>query len=182
MKKFNIRKEVFAALMAAVTLIATAVISIPTPTLGYIHIGDAIVLTCPVLLGPWYGGLAAGLGSMLADILLGYSVSAIPTFIIKFITAFILGQLIRHFAGKSTKLPVIVAYMLIAELNMIIGYFIWSTMKLPILNLNFTKEAITAGLSNALLGLPFNIAQGVVGTILAALLYIPLGKKRLTFR
>ena len=48
----NIRKLVLAALLAALTAVATMIIRIPTPTQGYIHLGDGMVLICGILLGP----------------------------------------------------------------------------------------------------------------------------------
>ena len=42
----NIRKLVLAALLAALTAVATMIIRIPTPTQGYIHLGDGMVLIC----------------------------------------------------------------------------------------------------------------------------------------
>ena len=64
----NIRKLVLAALLAALTAVATMIIRIPTPTQGYIHLGDGMVLICGILLGPGLGALAAGIGSMMADL------------------------------------------------------------------------------------------------------------------
>ena len=61
----NIRKLVLAALLAALTAVATMIIRIPTPTQGYIHLGDGMVLICGILLGPGLGALAAGIGSMI---------------------------------------------------------------------------------------------------------------------
>ncbi len=58
--------------MAALTCIATMIIHIPTPGLGYIHFGDGMVLLSGILLGPLYGSLSAGIGSMLADVFSGY--------------------------------------------------------------------------------------------------------------
>ncbi len=84
------------ALMAAFTCIATMSIRIPTPTLGYIHPGDCLVLLCGVILGPVAGFLAAGIGSMFADILSGYIIYAIPTLIIKGVTALIAAVLFRR--------------------------------------------------------------------------------------
>ena len=46
------KKLVIGALMAALTCIATMIIKIPTPTLGYIHLGDGLVLLCGIVLGP----------------------------------------------------------------------------------------------------------------------------------
>ena len=65
----NIRKLVLAALLAALTAVATMIIRIPTPTQGYIHLGDGMVLICGILLGPGLGALAAGIGSMIFDLM-----------------------------------------------------------------------------------------------------------------
>lgn len=51
----NIKKLVTAALLAAMTCVATMIIKIPTPTFGYIHPGDGFVLLCGVVLGPLPG-------------------------------------------------------------------------------------------------------------------------------
>ena len=61
----NIKKLVTAALLAAMTCVATMIIKIPTPTFGYIHPGDGFVLLCGVVLGPLPGALAAGIGNFL---------------------------------------------------------------------------------------------------------------------
>ena len=65
------------AMFAALILVATFIIKIPTPgTGGYIHPGDAFVILSGVILGPLYGGAAAAIGSALADILGGYFISS----------------------------------------------------------------------------------------------------------
>ena len=55
----DVKFLVTAALLAALTCIATMVIKVPTPTLGYVHPGDGLVLLCGLILGPVYGSLAA---------------------------------------------------------------------------------------------------------------------------
>ena len=45
------KKLIFAALFAALTCVATMIIKVPTPTMGYIHPGDSIVLLSGFLLG-----------------------------------------------------------------------------------------------------------------------------------
>ena len=102
-------KIIMASLMAAMTCIATMVISIPTPTNGYIHLGDGLVLLSGIILGPIYGGMAAGIGSMFADILLGYTYYALPTFIIKALAAICGGFIylkLNHFC-KNYIIPLI---------------------------------------------------------------------------
>lgn len=106
-------KLIMSSLMAAMTCIATMVISVPTPTNGYIHLGDGLVLLCGIILGPVYGGLAAGIGSMFSDILLGYTYYALPTFIIKALAAvaggFVYLKISKTSFGKSYLVPLICA-------------------------------------------------------------------------
>ena len=91
------KKLIFTALLSALTFVATFVIKLPTPTMGYIHPGDAVVLICGTLLGPVYGGFAAGFGSMLADLVGGYFTYAPATFVIKALTAVIAAFLYKEF-------------------------------------------------------------------------------------
>lgn len=101
------KKLVIGALMAALTCIATMIIKIPTPTLGYIHLGDGLVLLCGIVLGPLGGALSAGIGSMFADIFSGYASWAPATLIIKALTAFVAGFLFHRmqhrFNGNGAK-------------------------------------------------------------------------------
>ncbi len=88
----QIKKLTYAGLMTALTFISTSFLAFPVAfTNGYIHLGDGFVLSCGVVLGKKYGALAAGIGSALADIYLGYASWALPTFIIKFIMAYLVG-------------------------------------------------------------------------------------------
>ena len=49
---------------------------------GYVNLGDCAVPLSAWILGPVYGGVAAGVGSMLADLLSGYAHYAPGTFLI----------------------------------------------------------------------------------------------------
>lgn len=95
----------YSGLMAALCFISTAFISFPVPfTSGYIHLGDALVLSSGVILGKKYGAFAAGIGSALADIVLGYASWALPTFIIKALMAFIIGYIFEDEKNKKKLL------------------------------------------------------------------------------
>ena len=72
MENQKVRKLVLSALMAALVYVATSIIQIPSPVNGYVNLGDCFVLLSGWLLGPWYGAAAAGIGSMLVDLLSGY--------------------------------------------------------------------------------------------------------------
>ena len=89
------------SLFTALTLLGTSVLRIPTPTFGYVHLGDCFVLLAGLLLGPVYGGLAAGIGSALADLLAGYVVWVPGTFMIKFLTAAAAALLFRRLQNAA---------------------------------------------------------------------------------
>ena len=72
-KNKNITRLVFGGLLAAVITVSTMVIQIPTPTKGYVNLGDSFVIIAGWLLGGWGGALAAGIGSGLADLFAGYA-------------------------------------------------------------------------------------------------------------
>lgn len=69
-KKLTTRKIVFTALMAALTAAGSALrITMPLSIAGTtsFHLGNIICALSGILLGPWLGGLAAGLGSAIYD-------------------------------------------------------------------------------------------------------------------
>ncbi|MDD3168327.1 MAG: ECF transporter S component, partial [Eubacteriales bacterium] len=77
-------KIIVAGLMMAMIVVATILIIIPVPFgNGYIHLGDAIIFLSVLILGWEYGAVAAGVGSALADILVGYAIWAPWTLFIK---------------------------------------------------------------------------------------------------
>ena len=88
--------------LAALTCAATMVVRVPSPSGGYMNLGDTLVLLSAWLLGPWYGAAAAGIGSALAD-LIGYPLYAPATLLIKGGMAIIAGLLLRR--GKGRLLP-----------------------------------------------------------------------------
>ena len=70
MNNKKLRMVTYTALFAALTCIATMIIRIPTPTKGYVNLGDCLVNISAWILGPAYGAAAAGIGSAFADILI----------------------------------------------------------------------------------------------------------------
>lgn len=66
------RKIVFTALMAALTIVGSALrITIPVDIAGTtsFHLGNIMCALGGILLGPWYGGLSAALGSAIYDMM-----------------------------------------------------------------------------------------------------------------
>ena len=159
-------KLVISALMASMACVATMVIKIPiTATGGYINLGDSIVLLSGVVLGPLYGGLAAGLGSALADLFGGYVAFAPATFIIKALMAVVTGLIIR--TNPQKHIVNFVFAGLISEIIMISSYFAF--------------EATIMGYGLAAAGaIPGNAIQGTAGIVIATMLMPILGKLNLS--
>ena len=69
-KKLTTRKMVFLALMAALVAVGSALrITLPLDIAGTtsFHLGNIMCALSGLLFGPWFGGLAAGLGSAIYD-------------------------------------------------------------------------------------------------------------------
>ena len=69
---FTTKKIVLVALLAALTAVSSTLrIKVPVGIAGTsaFHLGNIFCALSGILLGPWWGGLAAGLGSALHDIL-----------------------------------------------------------------------------------------------------------------
>jgi uncharacterized membrane protein len=93
------------AVSTALVFVATASISIYIPaTRGYFNLGDSMVFLTALLFGPLVGCVAGGLGSMLSDLFLGYTVYAPATLLIKGVEGFLTGFLHEAFARKESRL------------------------------------------------------------------------------
>ncbi|MBP3939906.1 MAG: ECF transporter S component [Christensenellaceae bacterium] len=145
-------KLVLTALFAALICISTMVITIPSPMNGYVNLGDAFVLLAGWFMGPLYGMAAGGIGSALADMLLGYMHYVPGTFLIKAGMA-----VIASLFAKKKKRGMMVIGGALAEIFMVIGYFIYAAFVLG--------EGMAATAS-----IPGNIMQGIFGLVMAILL------------
>lgn len=95
------QRLVLTGLMTAMVFLLTFLVKIPIPfTSGYIHLGDSMIFLSVLAVGPFYGAFAAGVGSMLSDILGGYAQYAIPTLVIKSLMALLMGLAM---SGKTKK-------------------------------------------------------------------------------
>lgn len=168
----NTKNLVTTALLAALTCIATMVIQIPTPTLGYIHPGDCFVILSGILLGPVFGPLSAGIGSMLADIFTGYTIYALPTLLIKGFSAWLAAVSFRKLKGF---LPNVYAVLLLSgifcEINVVFGYFLNKIVKVMFLAGNYNLETLASGFASALTGILPNTVQGAAGLALSLFLF-----------
>ena len=116
--KTNAKKIIMAAMFASLACVATMIIKIPSPLKGYINLGDCIVLLSGWMLSPLYGFLAAGFGSALADVFLGYTVYAPATFVIKGLMALVAYLIYKGMSGKVASK---IIGGLVAEIIMVVG-------------------------------------------------------------
>lgn len=162
------KSMVFAALFAALACVATMSLHIPTPgTSGYIHPGDAIVVLAGILLGPVYGGLAAGLGSALADLLSGYMVYVPITFVVKAVIA-----IVCYFVYQKVLKKVD---------NIIVKGIITGCFSTALVAAGYCFFEFFIYGNGAFASIPANLIQGVSGLVLSTIL-LPLLKQVPDFR
>ena len=156
----KIHKLVLAALFAALCTIMTMVIQVPSPVQGYFNLAAWV-------LGPLYGGAAAGVGSMLADLLTGYAHYAPGTFAVKLAMAVAAGLLFRRLQRRRTpRLALSQAVSgMVAETIMVAGYFGYACLWLG--------KGLAAAAS-----VPGNVVQGTFGLIAAGAVYAILDRSR----
>lgn len=161
LKDMSLAKRLsFTALFAALCCVATVLISIPLPASGYFNTGDVFVLLSAWCLGPIYGVAAAGIGSALGDLFLGYALYAPVTFVVKGLTAFVACCTCWLFkkAIRKHSLDSIcrVLSAILGELLMIAGYFLF--------------ECVLYGVFGAAPNLLGNTLQAVCCTVCATII------------
>ena len=158
------RKLVVAALLAALTCVATMIIKIPSPMKGYLNLGDCVVLLAGWILSPAYGFLAAGLGSALADLISGYVIYAPATFLIKGLMALVAYFGFKMLHKKLGSLTACILSGIVAEILMVLGYFVF--------------EGFLYGFGPSVVNIPANGVQGAAGVIIGVVLMKVLEKSK----
>ncbi|MBN1358506.1 ECF transporter S component [Candidatus Bathyarchaeota archaeon] len=151
-------KLTLAAVFAALVFIVTSQIPpIPIPaTSGYFNVGETIIYVAALLFGSLVGALSGGIGAMLADMYLGFSVFAPGTLVIKGAEGTIVGLLnlkLRKYIPNPTVCAVV--SVTVGGLEMVAGYFLYEQLVLGY------PYAV------ALAEVPFNIVQMLVGLAIA---------------
>lgn len=220
--RFGLRDLSILAMFIAVVCVATVILKIDIPaTRGFFNVGDSMVYVTALLFGPVIGGIAGGIGSSLADILLGAPWYAPGTLVVKGVEGLIVGylghkvrprietsirwEMFSSFLGVSlgaivcylgltyyvgifgnfvieklfwvvvaTLLGISIAYFGISRksivnwqivsiicggIEMIIGYYLYETLILPLIVPEWEIIAIVE--------VPFNIGQALIGLVIA---------------
>ena len=163
-KKMLAKNIAFCALFATLCCISTLLITIPLPN-GYFNLGDCFVLLSGWFLGPVYGVISAGVGSMCADLFSGFALYAPATLLIKALVA-LSAYALRYLLFKAVKKPSLVFLpcllsAILGEAVMLFGYFLF--------------ESFLYGFAGASLSLIGNTLQGAccgaIATVLFSALY-----------
>lgn len=155
---------VLTALFAAFACAATMVLVVPSPTGGYMNLGDAVVLTGAFLLGPVYGAIAGGVGPALADLLAGYASYVPATLVIKAVMGLLAGVLYRAIGKKWNGVGLLVCAV-VGEVPMVIGYWLYD---------GFLMKSLTG----AAVGIPSNLTQAAFGIAVSVALTAALRRSR----
>ncbi|MHA2059380.1 MAG: ECF transporter S component [Candidatus Ranarchaeia archaeon] len=118
------------AVMGVMTALVTAAtmlfqLSIPSTT-GYFNLGEAMVYITALTFGPYIGGFAGGIGSMMADLLTGYVIFAPATLISKGIEGTVVGYLsinLQKIIGKYASNTATLVGLINASILATIGSF-----------------------------------------------------------
>ncbi len=107
------------AVMSALVTVGTLIVQIPNTMGGFFNVGDVMIFVAALTFNPLIGGVAGGLGSAIADIMLGFPVFAPLTLVIKGLEG-LLASLITNKKSVYRDVLAVVA----AGTEMVIGYFL----------------------------------------------------------
>lgn len=168
-KAFSTRQVAFIGVMAAIVFVSNYIqIKIPVGfnDVTRVHVANAFCLLGGIVLGPIQGGLAAGIGSALYDVLDPAFITSAPfTFLFKFLMAFAAGII----AGKDN--------LNIKKLRAFIAAFVGQTLyivlhigKKFITYVFFHKEPIDVAIGLCVSSFTTSLLNAVISVILVALL------------
>lgn len=148
----NINKLAFYGLFMALVVVTTAVLRIPVPTFNlYFNLGESIIYLTALLYGGPAGAIIGGVGSALADILVGAPVWAPITFVVKGLEGYIVGS-------SAKKWNLILAVSL-GALVMMTGY------------------AVAAGILYGIAAVPVELAGDLIQVSVGAVIALFLHKR-----
>lgn len=181
-QKSSTKKIAMTAVLAALTVAGSALrITLPLDIAGTtsFHLGNIVCALCGILLGPWWGGVAAGLGSAIYDMLNPLYISECwITFLTKGAYGLVAGLIawMGHKKGQSTLrisyvkalLATVAGALTYAVLYLSKSYF-YSGLFLH----GLTPEAALLNVSTKLPATTFNACVAIIA---APLLAVALSK------
>lgn len=140
----RVKKQVFTALMVAISVVMGRFFLIPIPwTHGNVNLCDLGIMVAALLIGPLAGGIVGGLSGMILDLISGYAAYAPFSLLAHGLEGLVIGYLHQKTHNRYLALGG-------GVLMMVVGYFFADSI----------LYTITAGV----LGLGTNLLQGLIGT------------------
>lgn len=171
-RKLTTKRIVTAALLAALTAAGSALrITVPADIVGTsaFHLGNIMCALSGILLGPWLGGLAAGLGSAIHDMLNPLYISECwLTFLMKGVYGVAAG-LIAHSGHKEWGYWKALAGTVTGAILYAVLYLIKSFLTTLLVGGVTPQAALLAVLSSKLLATTFNATVAIIGAPLLAI-------------
>ena len=171
--KFSVYETAKIGIMAAVVFLVTRFVSIPITLASgntHLHLGNAACLLAGLLLGPVGGGLSAGIGTALVDLMnSSFGISSAPfSFAFKFMMAFVCG-IIAYSRGSNaeSKLKNIfaaivgaVAYIIFYLSKTLVEQIYVYRKAWELIAIDFAKKAVTS-ITNATLAVMVAVPLGM---------------------
>jgi uncharacterized membrane protein len=142
------------AVMIAIVFVLTRMIQVPTPVVGYIHLGDAGIFFSAFAFGPWVGAVAGGLGTALADLTSPYAQWAVFSLLVHGLQGWVAGWL----AGKVRGVVGLLLAAVVGGVIVVVGYLLAGTL--------------LVGFGAALTEVPLNLVQVVGGAVVSVPLFL----------
>lgn len=177
MQEQQIKKLTLAGMFAALAFACFSYLRIEIPMglglTGKIYVGHAFILLSALVLGAKYGALSGAIGLTLADLLAGYTTSAPPTFLAKFLLGWSTAWAAQHLChldqlteDRSRLRAAAIASIVGSIVNVITEPLIRYSFKVSILGLPQQVayvSAVNCAVSMAV--------SNVVSVVLAVILY-----------
>jgi uncharacterized membrane protein len=167
------KRLVIAALMAALTVVGSGIrIKVPAAIAGTsaIHLGNIMCALSGILLGPWLGGAAAGIGSAIFDIMdPSYIAECWMTFLMKGAYGVVAGLI----AGKHWNYGKALAGTIAGAITYAVLYLFKTYFYTGLFEYGLTPDAALLNMVGKFLPTTFN---AVVAIICAPLLAITIRK------
>ncbi|MGM0420042.1 MAG: ECF transporter S component [Bacillota bacterium] len=124
LQDFNYKEDpariiAYQALMIAFVSLATF-LYFPGPSSSYFNLGEVAIYMIALSFGGKVGGIAGAFGSAITDVLLGYSIWAPFTFVIKGLEGYVVGRI----AGGKRDIKTSIIAIILGGHIMIVGYAI----------------------------------------------------------
>ena len=167
MKRKNIIKLTLSALFMAINVIlSSSIFSVAVPG-GHVYLNDVVIVIASVLLDPLEATIVSGVGAFLGDLFF-YPAPMFVSLVVRGLQGFVISYFSHHVLKEKPVLSSVIGTA-IGAVIMIVGY-------------SFGRAYIYSTPEYALLKLPYQIGQAVVGAVIGLILVWVTGIGKLYVR